>query len=55
MHTFCVEKDNLCIKNSQRKVKAASLKARRAKRRRRLVLDEEQTQREDQSYLPGGY
>ena len=52
---FCRNKDTLLILVTKRRAKKASLEARRAKKRRKLALDEPQEAAEGCSYLSGAY
>ena len=52
---FCEDKDFLRINNAQRQATAASFEARRAKRRRRLALEEQQEEAEGCPYQAGGH
>lgn len=52
---FFEEKDTYRIKNAQRRATAASLEARRARRRKRLRLDETNEEREGHPYQCGGH
>ena len=52
---FCEDKDFLRINNAQRQATAASFEARRAKRRRRLALEEQQEEAEGFPYQAGGH
>ena len=48
---FFVAKDSALIKNAQRQASRATHKARRAKRRKRLCLDEQQEEAEGFPYM----
>ena len=52
---FFVAKDSERIKNAQRQASQATHKARRAKRRKRLCLNEQQEEAEGFPYMPGGH
>ena len=52
---FFVAKDSACIKNAQRQATQATHKARKAKRRKRLCLNEQQEEAEGFPYMAGGH
>ena len=52
---FCKNKDTLRIMIAKRQAKEATLEARRAKRRRKLALDEQQEETEGYPYQSGAY
>ena len=52
---FFVAKDSACIKNGQRQASQATHKARRAKKRKRLCLDEQQEEAEGFLCTAGGH
>ena len=52
---FFVAKDSARINNAQRQASQATHKARRAKRRKRLCLDEQQEEAEGFPYVAGGH